>query len=167
MKFSSYFFLLTKVNKTLWLCWKHCSIPKHCTQKRFLPKSQEFLVSASPLCAYTMSKKNLCAPLSSLLRRSSTSSPKHCTSRFSPHIKLSFLHYASPHHPPPHAPTFHFNSSLGFSWKSLCSKSAVEIQRGCWNCHALPHSAPFLVCDSCRCIQPVDGSTDYFEIFGV
>ncbi|KAK7355032.1 hypothetical protein VNO80_14277 [Phaseolus coccineus] len=114
-----------------------------------------------------MSKKNLCTALSSILRRSFTSFPKHFTSKFSPHIQLSLLHHASPHHRPPHAPTFDFNCDLRFSWKSLCSKSAVEIQRECWSCHALPHSSPFLVCDSCRCIQPVDGSTDYFEIFGV
>ncbi|QCE05297.1 iron-sulfur cluster co-chaperone protein HscB, mitochondrial [Vigna unguiculata] len=114
-----------------------------------------------------MSKKNLCTPVSFLLRRSLTSFPQHFTSNFSPHIKLSLLHHASPHHPPPRALTFDFNCSPGISWKSLCSKSAVEIQSGCWNCHAPPHSAPFLVCDSCRCIQPVDGSIDYFEIFGV
>ncbi|WVZ25652.1 hypothetical protein V8G54_004196 [Vigna mungo] len=114
-----------------------------------------------------MSKKNLCKPFYFLLRRSLTSFPQHFTSNFPPHIKLSLLHYASPHHPPPRAPTFDFNCSPGFSSKTLCSKSAVEIQSGCWNCHAAPHSAPFLVCDSCRCIQPVDGSTDYFEIFGV
>ncbi|CAJ1967307.1 unnamed protein product [Sphenostylis stenocarpa] len=114
-----------------------------------------------------MSKKNLCTPLSSLLRRCLTSIPQHFTSHSSPHIKLSILHRVSPHHRPPHDPNFDFYCSLGFSWKNLCSKSAEEIQLGCWNCHALPHSAPFLVCDSCRCIQPVDGSTDYFQIFGV
>lgn len=31
----------------------------------------------------------------------------------------------------------------------------------------MPESAPFLVCQSCRSIQPVDISVDYFDIFGL
>ncbi|KAK8624507.1 hypothetical protein V6N13_065848 [Hibiscus sabdariffa] len=38
----------------------------------------------------------------------------------------------------------------------------------CWNCVAdAPGSTPFLYCDSCRSIQPVDLSIDYFQIFGL
>lgn len=38
----------------------------------------------------------------------------------------------------------------------------------CWNCDAVaPTSVVFLVCDSCRTIQPVDQSVDYFQIFGL
>ncbi|KAJ4830949.1 hypothetical protein Tsubulata_031143 [Turnera subulata] len=54
--------------------------------------------------------------------------------------------------------------SLRISWKSFCSKA--ETPR-CWSCKALPHAAPFLVCDDCRTIQPVDPSVDYFQIFGL
>ncbi|PON42075.1 Co-chaperone Hsc [Parasponia andersonii] len=46
----------------------------------------------------------------------------------------------------------------------LSSQSARELDSKCWNCNA---AAPFLVCSSCRCIQPVDQSVDYFQIFGL
>ncbi|KAG5052401.1 hypothetical protein AAZX31_02G180400 [Glycine max] len=114
-----------------------------------------------------MSKKKLCMPLSTLLRRSLTSFPQHFTSNFSPQIKLC-LHHSSPTFAPPsHNPACDYYYSLRFFGKSLCSKSAEEIQRGCWNCHTVPHSEPFLVCELCQCIQPVDSSIDYFDIFGV
>ncbi|XP_029130214.1 iron-sulfur cluster co-chaperone protein HscB homolog [Cajanus cajan] len=111
-----------------------------------------------------MSKNKLCTPLSTLITRTLTSS----TSIFPPHVnKLPVLHRASPS---PH-PTFdhpHSLACLRFSDKTFCSKPAAETQRGCcWSCRAVPCSAPFLVCDSCRCVQPIDGSVDYFEIFGL
>lgn len=31
----------------------------------------------------------------------------------------------------------------------------------------MPKDAPFLVCESCRTIQPLDQSVDYFQIFGL
>lgn len=38
----------------------------------------------------------------------------------------------------------------------------------CWNCNAVASSAvPFLVCHSCRSVQPPDPSIDYFKILGV
>ncbi|KAL2936731.1 Iron-sulfur cluster co-chaperone protein HscB mitochondrial [Bienertia sinuspersici] len=51
----------------------------------------------------------------------------------------------------------------------FCSQSLSKSDfRRCWNCNSSPStSAPFLVCDSCRCIQPVDPSLDYFRIFGL
>ena len=129
------------------------------------PKIQESLPIFC-ICAHTMSKKKLCMPLSTFLRRSLTSFPQHFTSNFS-QIKLSLHDSSLPFAPPSHNPTCDYYYSLGFFRKSLCSKSAEEIQRGCWNCHTVPHSEPFLVCESCRCIQPVDSSVDYFDIFGV
>ncbi|TKY53189.1 Iron-sulfur cluster co-chaperone protein HscB [Spatholobus suberectus] len=114
-----------------------------------------------------MSKKSLCTPLSTLLRRSLTSFPQHFASNFSPQIKLSLRHAPSPFARDPACDYYCSLRRLGFCGKSLCSKSAEEIQRGCWSCRAVPHAAPFLVCDSCRCIQPVDGSVDYFDIFRV
>ncbi|KAK7392721.1 hypothetical protein VNO78_21167 [Psophocarpus tetragonolobus] len=112
-----------------------------------------------------MSKKNLCTPLSTLLRRTLTSFPQHFTYNFPPQTKLS-LPQASPSIAPScHNPTCdYYYYSLRFFGKS---KSSEEIQPGCWNCRASPHLAPFLFCDSCRSIQPVDGSTDYFDIFGL
>ncbi|KAK7345204.1 hypothetical protein VNO77_15780 [Canavalia gladiata] len=121
-----------------------------------------------------MLKKNLSAPLSTLITRTSTSIPHHLFSNFSPQIKLSLPHVSpfAPHHPPSHNPTCRYYSyyslpCLRFSAETLCSKSAEKAKSWCWNCHAIPESeAPFLVCDSCRCIQPVDDSIDYFQIFG-
>ncbi|XP_061360846.1 iron-sulfur cluster co-chaperone protein HscB homolog [Gastrolobium bilobum] len=119
-----------------------------------------------------MLKKKLFTPLSTYLGRSLTSIPEHFPSNFSPHIKLPLHALPSspfaPHDRLCHNSTCYF--SLGcvrFSGKSLCSKSAEKLESRCWNCHAVPESAaPFLVCESCRCIQPVDDSIDYFEIFG-
>lgn len=53
-----------------------------------------------------------------------------------------------------------------FSCFSSGSDSAGNL--GCWNCN-LVHAgtAPFLFCENCRCVQPVDHSVDYFQIFGL
>ncbi|KAF7851965.1 hypothetical protein BT93_L1666 [Corymbia citriodora subsp. variegata] len=56
--------------------------------------------------------------------------------------------------------------SLWSSGRSCCSESAPE----CWNCGAVARKSattPFLVCESCRSVQPVDESVDYFQIFGL
>ncbi|KAL5545668.1 hypothetical protein UlMin_005355 [Ulmus minor] len=49
----------------------------------------------------------------------------------------------------------------------LCTQSALNFDAKCWNCNAGAEAALFLVCPSCRCIQPVDHSVDYFQIFGL
>lgn len=37
----------------------------------------------------------------------------------------------------------------------------------CWKCgQPAPPAGPFLCCVSCRAVQPVDSSVDYFQIFG-
>ncbi|CAI8602329.1 unnamed protein product [Vicia faba] len=97
-----------------------------------------------------MRNKFLSTPLSSFLKfgRTLTSIPQ----RLSPHLKLRSSS------PPSFAPPF--------CRKSLCSKPAEKFQITCWNCHDVPQSVPFLFCQSCRCVQPVDHSIDYFEIFG-
>ncbi|KAL4031641.1 hypothetical protein IC575_009928 [Cucumis melo] len=63
-----------------------------------------------------------------------------------------------------------FLDNLSFSSRVFCSRSAEasDLKPGCWNCGAVaPSSVVFLVCDSCRSIQPVDQSVDYFQIFGL
>ncbi|KAL6133747.1 hypothetical protein ACLB2K_065981 [Fragaria x ananassa] len=50
----------------------------------------------------------------------------------------------------------------GISFISSQSKPAQ-----CWNCCAAAATTQFLLCSSCRCIQPVDHSVDYFQIFGL
>ncbi|KAI3953159.1 hypothetical protein MKW92_011006 [Papaver armeniacum] len=37
----------------------------------------------------------------------------------------------------------------------------------CWNCGVVAVSKPFLSCDSCKSVQPVHTSVDYFQIFGL
>ncbi|GAB4834145.1 hypothetical protein Ancab_032409 [Ancistrocladus abbreviatus] len=56
---------------------------------------------------------------------------------------------------------------LGFSEKGFCSQSNEEGVGNCWNCYSILQSKPSLVCESCRSIQPVDHSVDYFQIFGL
>ncbi|KAL3628127.1 hypothetical protein CASFOL_027173 [Castilleja foliolosa] len=47
------------------------------------------------------------------------------------------------------------------------SKSAEKYSH-CWNCGAAAeNSTPFLFCQACRCVQPVNESIDYFQIFGL
>ncbi|KAF3442774.1 hypothetical protein FNV43_RR16691 [Rhamnella rubrinervis] len=58
------------------------------------------------------------------------------------------------------------NTQLPGKW-SLCTQAAENIDAKCWNCNAEAETAPFLVCGSCRCIQPVDQSVDYFQIYGL
>ncbi|CAL5207495.1 unnamed protein product [Lathyrus oleraceus] len=119
-----------------------------------------------------MTNKFLSTPLSTFfkLRRTLTSIPQ----RLSPHLKIQ---HSSPPFAPPYDidnlchgyPTCYYYSSLGFlrfCRKSLCSKPAEKFQTTCWNCHGVPQSTPFLFCQSCCCIQAVDHSIDYFEIFG-
>ncbi|XP_021289792.1 iron-sulfur cluster co-chaperone protein HscB, mitochondrial isoform X2 [Herrania umbratica] len=61
--------------------------------------------------------------------------------------------------------------NLKFSAKGFCSQSAAKVDattKRCWNCDAVAAGmVPFLYCDSCRSIQPVDFSVDYFQIFGL
>lgn len=51
-----------------------------------------------------------------------------------------------------------------FSAKSDDTSSGIR----CWNCHSPPPiTAPFLVCNCCRTVQPLDPSLHYFQIFGL
>ncbi|XP_062112370.1 iron-sulfur cluster co-chaperone protein HscB homolog [Humulus lupulus] len=49
----------------------------------------------------------------------------------------------------------------------ISSQSVPDVHAKCWNCNAKAEAAPFLVCQSCRCIQPMDHSVDYFQIYGL
>ncbi|KAJ0966346.1 hypothetical protein J5N97_027484 [Dioscorea zingiberensis] len=42
-----------------------------------------------------------------------------------------------------------------------------ESHNQCWSCGEAAVSWPFLACDACRSVQPVDPSVDYFQIFGL
>ncbi|XP_022935463.1 uncharacterized protein LOC111442330 [Cucurbita moschata] len=63
-----------------------------------------------------------------------------------------------------------FLNYLRFPSRVFSSRSAEasDLKLRCWNCGAAaPTSVVFLVCDSCRSIQPLDQSVDYFQIFGL
>ncbi|ERM93662.1 hypothetical protein AMTRI_Chr03g149560 [Amborella trichopoda] len=61
----------------------------------------------------------------------------------------------------------------GFCSSSCCSFrvfSSFAVDKGdqkCWSCGASAASFPFLSCDSCRSVQPLDPSINYFDIFGL
>ncbi|XP_050226444.1 iron-sulfur cluster co-chaperone protein HscB homolog [Mercurialis annua] len=55
-----------------------------------------------------------------------------------------------------------------FSRKNFFSSEPSGYTHSCWNCNAQPQQQSlFLVCESCRAIQPVDQSIDYFQILGL
>ncbi|CAH8312709.1 unnamed protein product [Eruca vesicaria subsp. sativa] len=56
---------------------------------------------------------------------------------------------------------------LRFSRRRFCSGSSDKRITVCWNCGFSSEKAAFLFCDSCRSIQPIDDSIDYFQIFGL
>lgn len=69
-----------------------------------------------------------------------------------------------------HIPRLHFgppsHTTKLFRFVSTSTSPAVSLR--CWNCNALPSSTtPFLVCQSCRSVQPVDHAVDFFQILGV
>ncbi|KAK6231967.1 hypothetical protein SCA6_002040 [Theobroma cacao] len=116
--------------------------------------------------------KKLWTPLSTVVRRalpttchltpySPNSQIRSSSSRLETSSRVSLsLHYGHD-----------FLGNLKFSAKSFCSQSAAKVDattKRCWNCDAVAAGmAPFLYCDSCRSIQPVDFSVDYFQIFGL
>ncbi|KAJ0266266.1 Iron-sulfur cluster co-chaperone protein HscB [Hirschfeldia incana] len=59
---------------------------------------------------------------------------------------------------------------LRFSGRGFCSEGSCNDKRissVCWNCGSSSEKAAFLFCESCRSIQPIDDSVDYFQIFGL
>ncbi|OMO68650.1 hypothetical protein COLO4_29517 [Corchorus olitorius] len=116
--------------------------------------------------------KKLWTPLSAVIRRAlpttcrlNTYTPVSQFRSLSSHLEASSRVSLSP-------PYFHdLYRNLKFSAKNFCSLSAAKVNSTtirCWNCDAVSAgTTPFLYCDSCRSIQPVDVSVDYFQIFGL
>ncbi|GER27369.1 co-chaperone protein HscB [Striga asiatica] len=49
----------------------------------------------------------------------------------------------------------------------FCLQSNSALKSHCWNCGFEPdNTMPFLFCQACRSVQPVDETIDYFQIFG-
>ncbi|XP_060196600.1 iron-sulfur cluster co-chaperone protein HscB homolog [Lycium barbarum] len=101
-----------------------------------------------------------------LLKREITISSKtqldfHVYSSVSPQVEPQFPHFLQPQR------LNFLENNLGFSQRTLfCSEAAKKIY--CWNCNFVSsNTTPFLVCTACGCVQPVDQSVDYFQIFGL
>ncbi|XP_028948861.2 iron-sulfur cluster co-chaperone protein HscB homolog isoform X1 [Malus domestica] len=118
-----------------------------------------------------MSNKKLLAPLSAILRRTLT--PTTTLFTFN-----SSRNFQSPAFFSPKVETdrrlfplgrFDFPGDHRIPGKCFVSSQSVEeADAKCWNCSASgADTVPFLLCSSCRCIQPVDQSLDYFQIFGL
>ncbi|CAM8987493.1 unnamed protein product [Rhodiola kirilowii] len=91
------------------------------------------------------------SPISSRLQPASTT--------FFPPALETFRHFLtySSEHP---------RKSLIFCNRFLSSAvNGVDLR--CWNCDISAQNTPFLFCESCRSVQPVDQSVDYFDIFGL
>ncbi|KAK9921506.1 hypothetical protein M0R45_030015 [Rubus argutus] len=102
-----------------------------------------------------MSKKKLLTPLSSLfLRRTLTSTPYFSINPIPQYFQSRTVRPLFP------LPGFDFPGKC-----FICSQFGDKAQ--CWNCSAAAGTTPFLLCSSCRCIQPLDHSVDYFQIFGL
>ncbi|KAA8516831.1 hypothetical protein F0562_017351 [Nyssa sinensis] len=120
-----------------------------------------------------MWKKKLYAPLSGILRGTIPSTSRFSVdsvSRMQFSINLSSLSFLNTEQEPRVFPTqsYHFIRNLNSSGKSqFCSESSERVLARCWNCDAVAPRELFLVCESCRSVQPVDHSVDYFQIFGL
>uniref|UniRef100_A0A7N0ZRC7 J domain-containing protein n=1 Tax=Kalanchoe fedtschenkoi TaxID=63787 RepID=A0A7N0ZRC7_KALFE len=112
-----------------------------------------------------MAKRKLQIPLSAILRRTQPNPPSPA------------LAFASriPHASTPFAPLTETSRNLltyssQLSWKSVLFRNhfaSTTLNLRCWNCVVAAETAPFLFCHSCRSVQPVDQSIDYFHIFGL
>ncbi|XP_057870839.1 iron-sulfur cluster co-chaperone protein HscB homolog isoform X2 [Cryptomeria japonica] len=83
----------------------------------------------------------------------------HLSQYMSPH-KLSKENYISSHQT---APYFHLVSRGNFSTLATAVNSAIK----CWACGAEASDSPFLACSSCKSVQPLDSSVDFFHIFNL
>ncbi|PIA42039.1 hypothetical protein AQUCO_02100110v1 [Aquilegia coerulea] len=97
-------------------------------------------------------------------------SRSHFSSTLSPKLKIFRVFSCSYHVSEPRVYTRfddRFVGKYGFSKKNLCSQVSTLSINKCWNCNTVALSKPFLACESCRSVQPVDPSVDYFQIFGL
>ncbi|KAB1222536.1 Iron-sulfur cluster co-chaperone protein HscB, mitochondrial [Morella rubra] len=118
-----------------------------------------------------MARTKLWTPLSVILRRTLPST--RCLVGHSASQLRSFTDYLSSS-PPSCSTNSQIPSSCEFDLlripnyprKFFCSGLAEEARVRCWSCSAEAKAVPFLVCESCSSVQPLDQSVDYFQIFG-
>ncbi|WZY80108.1 hypothetical protein YC2023_026492 [Brassica napus] len=109
--------------------------------------------------------KKLVASISTLLIRRRISHPSSSTLRCNPLAAIS----TNPQTDLNPVKTLAVSiRRLQFSGRAFSSESSDKrISSVCWNCGFSSDKAAFLFCDSCRSIQPVDDSVNYFQIFGL
>ncbi|CAN8298396.1 unnamed protein product [Cochlearia groenlandica] len=108
--------------------------------------------------------KKLVASISTLLRRNYPS-PLRCNQLS---LIRSQIHLARESLEPCSAESLAISfKGLRFSGRCFCSESSDKRSSVCWNCGFSSEKSAFLFCDSCRSIQPVNDSVDYFQIFGL
>ncbi|CAF2118723.1 hypothetical protein HID58_008308 [Brassica napus] len=110
--------------------------------------------------------KKLVASISTLLTRRRISHPSSSSLRCNP---LATIASNSQTDLNPVKPLAVSIRRLQFSGRAFSSESSDKRSSSvcCWNCGFSSEKAAFLFCDSCRSIQPVDDSVDYFQIFGL
>ncbi|KAF8118772.1 hypothetical protein N665_0002s0082 [Sinapis alba] len=106
--------------------------------------------------------KKLVASISTVITRR-TSSTLRCNS-LATFVTNPQIHFTRESLQPPSSSAKPL-AILRFSGRAFCSESCDKSV--CWNCGFSSEKDAFLFCDSCRSIQPVDDSVDYFQIFGL
>ncbi|PKI35286.1 hypothetical protein CRG98_044300 [Punica granatum] len=114
-----------------------------------------------------MWKRKLLSPISTALRRRSLPAPaSHLPIHSSSQLGSSRLSSRREIRRPSGSERCYLLENLHLASRSYCSQPAEDSAARCWNCGSAAQSSPFLACNSCRSVQPVDSSVDYFQIFG-
>ncbi|XP_031396157.1 iron-sulfur cluster co-chaperone protein HscB homolog isoform X1 [Punica granatum] len=115
-----------------------------------------------------MWKRKLLSPISTALRRRSLPAPaSHLPIHSSSQLGSSRLSSRREIRRPSGSERCYLLENLHLASRSYCSQPAEDSAARCWNCGSAAQSSPFLACNSCRSVQPVDSSVDYFQIFGL
>ncbi|XP_056846905.1 iron-sulfur cluster co-chaperone protein HscB homolog [Raphanus sativus] len=115
-------------------------------------------------------RRKLVASVSTLLTRRSYSPSSSSTFRCNPLANNSRTHLISKSLQSSSSSANKPPLGLRFSGRGFCSEGSCDDKRSssvCWNCGSSSEKAAFLFCESCRTIQPVHDSVDYFQIFGL
>ncbi|OVA17119.1 DnaJ domain [Macleaya cordata] len=115
-----------------------------------------------------MPNRNLWISTIAVLRRKLRSSSRFSTN-FEPKFESSRVLSCSFYHAGESRVSRSYNNSFLYNYsvsgKHFCSLDG-SLGR-CWNCGAVAASKLFLACESCKSVQPVHTSVDYFQIYGL
>lgn len=57
--------------------------------------------------------------------------------------------------------------AIGLRMRRFASASAERVDRWCWSCEHETSTGNGLLCPSCKAIQPLDSTVDFFQIFSM